>query len=150
MGAVVAPVTNHHAFAEGMRKAVTYRLLVPLLAVLCAVFAVVWHSVGHALLQGVVGWLLITGVGYAAQIGIVRTFPFSAPLARGQTMGSIALFAAMINSVTLVLAITHFYSAHSTLFFVGYMMVSAFMVLVLRRVAQHVLQQRFDREIAHA
>jgi hypothetical protein len=145
-----APVVNRYAFAEGMRKAVTYRLLMPLLVALGAVFAMVWGNVIHALVHGVVGWLLITGVGYATQRGIVRTFPFSAPLARGQTMGSIALFAALVNGTSVALAVVHSFSVQSVPGFTVYVGSLVLLMLILRRMAYQSMQRRFAREIVYA
>jgi hypothetical protein len=145
-----APVADRYAFAEGMRKAVTYRLHMPLLLTLCAIFAVVWGNVTHALVHGLVGWLLISGAGYATQLGIVRTFPFSAPLARGQTMGSIALFAAIVNGTVMTLALLHYASLQSILGFAAYVAGLVLLVLILRRLARQAIEQHFAREIVHA
>jgi hypothetical protein len=71
-----APVADGAGFAEGIRKAVSYRLLLPMLLVLSVVFGIVWRDLGHALVHLVVGWLIIVGSGHATQIGIVRSLPF--------------------------------------------------------------------------
>lgn len=138
-----APVADRVAFAEGMRKAVTYRIMLPLLVALLFIFAVVWRDVWHALLHTVVGWLIVVGAGYATQLGILRRFPFSQAAARGSITGSIALFAGIVNATAMTLAVVHYFAVRSPAGFALYLAALAALVFVLRLVSRRVIQQRF-------
>jgi hypothetical protein len=138
-----APVSDRVAFAEGMRKAVTYRILFPLLVALFIVFAIVWRDPLHALAHTAVGWLVIIGAGHATQVGILRKYPFSAPAARGSITGSIALFAAVINATAMTLAVVHFFAVRSLYSFAIYFAALAGLVFALKMLSQRVIQQRF-------
>jgi hypothetical protein len=138
-----APVADRVAFAEGMRKAVTYKVLLPLLVALLIVFAIVWHDPWHALCHTAVGWLIIVGAGHATQVGILRKFPFSAPAARGSITGSIALFAGVINASAMALAVVHYFAVRSLSGFMIYILALAGLVFTLKLLSQRVIRQRF-------
>jgi hypothetical protein len=138
-----APIADRFAFTEGMRKAVTYRILFPLLVALLIVYAIVWRDLWHALLHVAVGWLVVVGAGHATQAAIVRKFPFSAPAARGSIIGSIALFAGVINATAMTLAVVHYFAVRSLTSFAIYFAGLAALVLVLRTLSQRVIRQRF-------
>ncbi len=138
-----APVSNRVAFAEGMRKAVTYRILFPLLVALLVVFTIVWRDPLHALAHTAAGWLVIVGAGHATQIGILRRFPFSAPAARGSITGSIALFAGIVNATAMTLAVVHYFAVRSVTHFAIYLAALAGLVFALKLLSQRVIQQRF-------
>lgn len=138
-----SPVADRAAFAEGMRKAYTYHILCPILAVLLVVFAIVWRNPVAVLTHIWVGWLVIVGTGHAAQIALMRKFPFSAPLARGATFGPIAPFAAAVGAVVLTLAVVHYYAVRSTIGFVLYLVVLAIAVLALRAMSRSAMRKRF-------
>jgi hypothetical protein len=140
-----APVSNRVAFAEGMRKAVTYRILFPLLIALFVLFAAIWRDPLHALFHTAVGWLIVVGAGYATQIGILRRFPFSSPAARGSITGSIALFAGIVNASAMTLAVIHYFAVRSPLSFAIYFLALAGLVFALRLLSQRVIRQRFAR-----
>lgn len=138
-----APIADRVAFAEGMRKAVTYRILFPLLVALFVIFAVVWRDVWHALFHTMVGWLVILGAGHATQLGILRRFPFSMAAARGSITGSIALFAGIVNASAMTLAAAHYFAVRSLRGFALYLAALAALVLALRILSERVIQQRF-------
>ena len=138
-----APVADRFAFTEGLRKAVTYRILLPLLLALLVVFAFVWRDFWHALLHTAAGWLVVVGAGHAAQIGIMRRFPFSAPAARGSITGGVALFAGAVNATAMSLAVAHYFAAGSRAGFAAYFAALAALVLALRVLARRVVQQKF-------
>jgi hypothetical protein len=138
-----SPVGDRVAFAEGMRKAVTYKILFPLLVGLLILFTIVWRAPLHALAHTAVGWLVIVGAGHATQIGILRRFPFSAPAARGSITGSIALFAGVLNATAMTLAVVHYFAARSPTYFAIYFAALAGLVFALRMISQRVVQQRF-------
>jgi hypothetical protein len=138
-----APVSDRVAFAEGMRKAVTYRILFPLLIILLVVFTIVWRDPLHALIHTAVGWLVIVGAGHATQIGILRRFPFSAPAARGSITGSIALFAGIVNASAMTLAVVHYFAVRSLTNFAVYFAALAGLVFALKMLSQRVIVQRF-------
>ena len=50
------------------------------------------------------------GVGYFCQAAVLRRYPFSAPLARGESFGPIAPLAAAVGAVTMALATGHYYA----------------------------------------
>jgi hypothetical protein len=126
-----------------MRKAVTYRILFPLLLALLFIFAVVWRDLWHALLHTAVGVAVIIGAGHATQIGILRRFPFSLAAARGSITGSIALFAGILNATAMTLGVVHYFAVRSALGFALYFAALAALVFVLRLLSQRVIQQRF-------
>lgn len=138
-----APISDRVAFAEGMRKAVTYRILFPLLIALLFIFAVVWRDFWHALFHTAVGWLVVVGAGHATQMGILRKFPFSSAASRGSITGSIALFAGIVNASAMSLAAVHYFAAGSLPGFALYFAALAALVFVLRLISQRVIQQRF-------
>lgn len=138
-----APVGDRVAFAEGMRKAVTYRILFPLLVALFVIFAIVWRAPLHALFHTAAGWLVIIGAGHATQIGILRKFPFSAPATRGSITGSIALFAGIVNATAMTLAVVHYFAVRSLYGFAIYCAALAGLVFALKLLSQRVIQQRF-------
>ena len=138
-----APVADRVAFAEGMRKAVTYRILLPLLLALFVIFTVVWRDVWHALFHTAVGWLVIVGAGHATQLGILRRFPFSMAAARGSITGSIALFAGIVNASAMTLGVVHYFAIRSLPGFALYFAALIALVLVLRVLSERVIQQRF-------
>lgn len=145
-----APVADRLAFAEGMRKAVMYRILFPLWVGLLVVFGAMWHDVTHVLVHLTIGWLVIVGAGYAAQMGVVRTFPFSEPLVRGATMGPIALWAGIVNGAAAFLAVIHYYAVRLTPGFVVYCVGLVLLILILRRMSQRTIIQRFAKGHSYA
>ena len=138
-----APVTDRFSFTEGLRKAVSYRIMLPLLVVLLVVFAIIWRDFWHALLHTAAGWLVVVGAGHAAQIGIVRKFPFSAPAARGSITGGVALFAGAVNATAMSLAVAHYFASRSLAGFATYLAALAALVLALRVTARHVIEKKF-------
>jgi hypothetical protein len=138
-----APVRDRVAFAEGMRKAVTYRILLPVIVALLLMFTIIWRDVWHALLHVAAGWLVVTGAGHAAQIGILRRYPFSSPAARGSITGSIALFSGMVNASAMSLAVAHYFAARSLTGYAVYLAALAALVLVLRALSRRIIRQRF-------
>lgn len=138
-----APISDRVAFAEGMRKAVTYKILFPLLVALLILFTIVWRDPVHALAHTMVGWLVVVGAGYATQMGILRKFPFSAPAARGSIVGSIALFAGVLNASAMTLAVVHYFAVRSIPGFAIYFAALAGLVFTLKMLSQRVIRQRF-------
>ena len=144
-----APIADAAAFAEGLRKAVTYRILVPVLLVLLVAFALAWRDPLHVLVHVAVGWLVVLGAGYASAMGILRSVPFSAPLARGESFGPIALFAGSVSGVAVFLAVVHYHVLKSAPGLVAYLAGLVVLVLVLRELARRVLSRRFAVEVLH-
>jgi hypothetical protein len=138
-----APVRDRVAFAEGMRKAVTYRILFPLLVALLIIFSLVWRDIWHAFLHVMVGWLVVVGAGHATQMGVLRRYPFSSPASRGSITGGIALFAGIVNATAMTLAVVHYFAARSLLSFAIYAAALSMLVFVLRLLSQRVIRQRF-------
>lgn len=138
-----SPVADRFAFTEGLRKAVTYKILFPLLIALFVVFALVWRDPLHALAHTAAGWLVIVGAGHAAQIGIMRRFPFSAPASRGAITGGVALFGGAVSATAMSLAVVHYFAVRSLPGFAAYFAALAALVLALRIMARRVIQQRF-------
>ncbi len=144
---LAAPIADRVAFAEGIRKAVTYRLLVPVLLVLGAVFALVWREPLDVAAHLFAGWLVVLAAGYASQIGILRSLPFTAPAARGETMGPVALFAAVLSGMAMSLVGLHYVVSQSLPAFAAYLGGLAAAVFALRFAARRVLQRHFAVEV---
>lgn len=138
-----SPVADRFAFAEGLRKAVTYKILLPPLVALFVLFALVWRDPLHALAHTAAGWLVVVGAGHAAQIGIMRRFPFSAPASRGAITGGVALFGGATSATAMSLAVVHYFASRSLTGFATYFAALAALVLALRILARRVIQQRF-------
>lgn len=138
-----APVTDRFSFTEGLRKAVSYRIMLPLLVALLFVFALIWRDFWHALMHTAAGWLVVVGAGHAAQIGIVRKFPFSAPAARGSITGGVAMFAGAVNATAMSLAVAHYFASRSLAGFATYLAALAALVLALRVTARRVVEKKF-------
>lgn len=138
-----APVSDRVAFAEGMRKAVTYRILLPLVVLMLIVFAVVWRDIPHALAHATVGWLVVVGAGHATQAGITRSFPFSSRVARGSIVGSLAPFAGAVSATAMALAVVHYFAVRSTLSFAVYVTAVVALGVALRLFSRRVIRQKF-------
>jgi uncharacterized membrane protein len=126
-----------------MRKAVTYRIFFPVLVALLLVFTILWGDVRHALFHVAAGLLVVTGAGHAAEIGLLRRFPFSSPAARGSITGGIALFAGIVNASAMTLAVVHYFAARSLTGYAVYLGGLTALVLGLRVLAHRVIRQRF-------
>ncbi|MBP88800.1 MAG: hypothetical protein CMJ64_19160 [Planctomycetaceae bacterium] len=138
-----SPIENRAAFCEGLRKAITYRILLPVLVVLFAVFAFRWQNPLVALLHAFVGWLVIQGTGYGCAAAIMRKLPFTSPLGRGESLGPIAPFAAAVSSVAGLLATIHYYSARIPAAFAAYIASLFVLVLILRWLARRITDRRY-------
>jgi hypothetical protein len=143
-----APIADRPAFAEGLRKAVTYRILLPVLIALLTVFLLTWGNPLHVLVHVAVGWMVILGAGYASQIGCLRRLPFSVPVARGETFGPIAPLAAAVSGAALFLAVVHYLALQWIPGLVAYIMGLAVVVLVLRWTSRRVMLRRFAVEVS--
>jgi hypothetical protein len=128
-----APLRDRAGLREGLRKAVTWRFLLPVWLVQTLLFAFTWPSLPHALLHSALGWLIVTGAGAACAAPALRRVPFAAPLARGETMGSIALLGAGVSGVALLLSVAHFYALASSWTFAAYCAAVFVAVFLLRR-----------------
>lgn len=143
-----SPIEDRLAFAEGIRKAVMYRILLPTLAAMLVLFALVWRDPLDVAVHGLTGLLVVVGAGYASQMGVLRSYPLSAPAARGEISGPIAPFAAAVSSVAMALATIHYFAAPRPLWLGAYLAALTGAVLVLRAVAGRSVQLRFAREVA--
>ncbi|MCR4414610.1 MAG: hypothetical protein NUV77_19510 [Thermoguttaceae bacterium] len=141
-----APIGDRVAFAEGMRKAVTYGVVLPVLVGLGIVFAVCWRDPLDAAENVLAGWLAILAAGHASQIGVLRGLPFAAPAARGETMGPIAMFAALVSGTAMSLVGLHYLASQRFWTFAAYLGGLAVAVLALRAAASRVLEQHFVTE----
>lgn len=145
-----APISDRVAFAEGLRQAVTVRILWPALLAVTVVFACVWRDVPHALSHLLAGGLVIAATGHAAQLVLARDFPFATPLARGATLGPIALFAGLLNGLALLLAVVHYYAVRAGwTSFAFYLLGLGLLWLALRGVARRALRRQFARGAPH-
>ncbi|HYG81975.1 MAG TPA: hypothetical protein VD861_16375, partial [Pyrinomonadaceae bacterium] len=114
-----------------------------LLVALFVVFALLWRDPLHALAHTAAGWLVVVGAGHAAQMGIMRRFPFSAPASRGAITGGVALFGAATSATAMSLAVVHYFAARSAAGFAAYFASLAALVVALRILARRVVQQKF-------
>jgi hypothetical protein len=137
-----APLADPAALAEGLRKAITYRILLPVLVLLMIVFAATWRDPVQVLLHGLVGWLVIQAAGYASLLGAMKRLPFSAPMALGESFGPIAPLVGAVTGAGAFLAVVHYHVISSMPAFAGYLVGLAALVLVLRRIARRVIQRR--------
>jgi hypothetical protein len=145
----VSPIGDRVALAEGIRKAVTYRILLPVLLLLLVVFAFAWRDALHVAVHAAVALLVILGTGYVSQIVVLRRLPFSAPAARGEMVGRIAVFAGLVSGVAMALAVVHYFALRSMPSFGAYLVALLLVVLVLRGLSIQILRRRFAAEVAH-
>jgi len=145
-----APLSDGAALAEGLRRAVTYRVLLPMLLVLGVVFVFQWGDALSAALHVGVGWLVVVAGGYAGTLGALKRLPFSAPVARGESFGPIAPLSAAVSAGALLLAAMHYQVATSPGALAGYLAGLVMVVLILRRSARRAVARRFAAGIAYA
>jgi hypothetical protein len=116
-----APLADRFAFAEGIRKAVTCRLTVPLLVLLVIVFSAVWRDPVAGVLHVVPAWLTVWAAGCVCQATVLARIPFSQPLVRGESFGPIALVCGAFSAVGMTLAVIHCFAAPSPAAYAGYL-----------------------------
>jgi hypothetical protein len=143
-----APIGDRIAFAEGMRKAVTYGVVLPVLVALGVVFAICWRHPLDAAENVLAGWLAVLAAGHASQIAVLRALPFTAPVSRGQTMGPIALFAALVSGTAMSLVGLHYVASQWFWAFAAYLGGLGIVVVALRAVARRTLEKHFVTEAA--
>ena len=130
-----APLANRFAFAEGIRKAVTCRLAVPLLVVLTIVFVAAWRDPLAGLLHVIPAWLTVWAAGCICQATVLARVPFSQPLVRGESFGPIALVCGVFSAVGMALAVVHCLAATSSAAYALYLAALVLAALVARRQA---------------
>jgi hypothetical protein len=122
-----APGARPAEFGEGMRKAIQWAFLAPTMLVLSIGLGVLWRDPAHAAMHFLICWLLTVTAGYVATRGVVQWLPFSAPLARGESMGSIAAISAAIGGGVMLGATGYYYataSKQTLLIFAGAVMIA--------------------------
>lgn len=138
----VSPITDSAAWGAGLRKAVTFHFMAPLLLFLFLVFLLVWGDIPHALLHVLIAGLTIQGVAYVCSIGVVRSVPFAAPLARSESFGAIAPFASAVGAMTTGLGLLHFAALQVQFGVLAYTLSLAGIVFFLRQLSRTVLARR--------
>lgn len=128
-----SPLARSAAFRDGLRKAATYRIFVPALLLLTILFAWLWRDLGHALLQGFIGLLLLDCAGHLGKWRLLRALPFASSLARGETLGPTALFTALLNALAFALGGLQWWASGSTAGLVGFVLLLLVATLFLRR-----------------
>ena len=142
-----APVDDWGAFVDGLRRAVSIRVMLPVLLALGVLFAVKWQSLALVALSLLIGWLVIVGAGFASLLAVFRRLPFSSPVTSGGSFGPIApVSSAVMLSATLLTAI-HYVAAQSLPWLVVYLLALFVAVVLLRAWAQRSIAQRFAREV---
>jgi hypothetical protein len=86
--------TRHAAMREGVRKAVMWGLVLPVLVALFAAFWLVWRQPVHAAVHVIAGWLIADLTSRVVVRSAVTAPPFSLPLAKGESLGKIGLVSA--------------------------------------------------------
>ena len=143
-----APVRDPSALVEGLRKALMWRLLAPVFAALLLIFAVVWKSLPHAALHVALGWLLAGAAGHASKMGVMRGLPFAEPLARGETMGAIGMFSAIVSGGLMIAGVAYHAAAGSALRIGALALAVVVAALLLRGAASAAVNRNFAREAA--
>ncbi|HZN32703.1 MAG TPA: hypothetical protein VFB80_02760 [Pirellulaceae bacterium] len=130
-----APLANRFAFAEGIRKAVTYRLAVPVLLLLSIVFIIAWRDPVAGVLHVVPAWLTVWAAGCVCQATVLARIPFSQPLVRGESFGPIALVCGAFSAVGTGLAVVHCFLAPSLPGYAAYLLALTLAALIVRWMA---------------
>lgn len=138
-----SPVEDWPAFVDGLRRAVSYRVMLPLLLALGVAFAVCWHNLPLALLHVAVGWLVITAAGYASLAGLFKRPPFSSPPVLGESFGPIAPVAAAMMLAAMLAATIHYAVATSLPALGVYLLGLVVAVFAVQAWARHRIAQRF-------
>ena len=135
----VAPIADRLAFTDGLRKAVLYRILLPVAVALAIVLAVAWREPLSVALHVAAAWLVVLGVSYVSQAVLLGRLPFAEAVARGETFGPIALFASLVGGVTMMLTAVHYLAAQQLTWLVLYLIALVVAVAIVRWVTRGAL-----------
>ena len=143
----VSPIADSVAWASGLRKAITFHFMVPLLLFFFVVLVWTWRDLPHALLHTFIAGLAIQGIAYVCSVGVVRAVPFAKPLARGESFGAIAPFAAVVGGISTTLGLIHFAALQVRWGMLVYTISLFVFVLLLRQYSRMVLARRMVASI---
>jgi hypothetical protein len=138
-----APLERPAAVARGVCKALMLWLVAPLCLFWGVIALVVWGDpVAAALHTGLallLGWLLAL-----ASLWLLADAPFSLPLARGGTLGPLALPLAVFSGALMPLAALHYLFAASPFFWIGAGLLGLAAGVVLQRQADSIMARRWE------
>ncbi|MFT5523530.1 MAG: hypothetical protein ACI9HK_001477 [Pirellulaceae bacterium] len=134
-----SPIRDRFEFTNGLRKAVLLRFFAPATLLMLLIFSAAWREPLHVAVHLLLGWLVVLGTSSVCQMVQLRKLPFSSPLARGQSFGPIALFAAAVSAVLMALATVHYFAIQNTVAFSIYIAALLVAVVVARNLAKRSL-----------
>ncbi len=135
----IAPIANRAAFVGGLRKAVLCHFMVPMLLFLFVVLTTIWRQPIHAAGCTLAAALVVLGVSWAASAVVLKSTPFAAPLARGESFGPIALFASVVGTIAAGVGLLHFFLLKVPYGFFMHLILLSVAVLVTRFFVQRSL-----------
>jgi hypothetical protein len=130
-----SPVDDRAAWLEGMRLAVTWRIILPMLALWALVLAYVWRDPLAVALHLALAYLVACLVGHAAKCVMVANLPLTRQLSRGETLGSASLKANLIGAIALFLLSLHIALIHTLTALLIYLAALALLLAIARPIA---------------
>jgi hypothetical protein len=137
-----SPIRERGAVAEGVRKAITYRILLPVLICMWAVFAWLWRDPLSIAMHATASWLVVLAAGYVSKATVLRGFPLSCAPARGETIGSVAMYTAAVSGSAMLLAAIHFHLARTPAYLAAYLVALGALTVALKWLAERSLRRR--------
>jgi hypothetical protein len=135
-------------YADAVRMAVCYGVILPALAILWICFALLWGSLWHAFLQCLIGWLGVVMACRVTQWGMGYPLPFSLPATRGVATGSVAPYLAGIGTLVTLMGIGQYYAARTPAHLALYVALLAMLAFASRQLPR-LASCRVERE-SHA
>ena len=105
----VAPLRSRRLPAEAVRRAVCYGIALPAVLALSVAFALVWRQPLAAALHGLIAWLEVLIVGHLSLRAVPFDLPFSRPAARGDVLGPLAPWLALVATAATGLAAAQYF-----------------------------------------
>lgn len=113
----VAPLNPAATGTEGLRLTACYAVLLPVLAVLWACFAIAWRAPLDAALHCLLCWLGIVASAHAVLWAQGMPAPFASSAPRGGVLGAVAPYLAGVSVLAIAIGAGEYFTAHSPALF---------------------------------
>jgi hypothetical protein len=107
-----------------------------------------WRDPAHAALQTLVGALVIVAAGDTCALVLLRHWPLSKPLARGESFGPIAPLAAAVSGVAMLLGVVQYAALQRPMGFVVFLAALIILVVGFHFVAWRWLAVRLTPQVS--
>ncbi|MGE0707003.1 MAG: hypothetical protein AB7N76_02570 [Planctomycetota bacterium] len=115
-----APLPDAAALVAGVRQALLVSFFYPLLLCFFVALTASWRDPLHALGHTLVAWLVVEGAARWSVGAVLRGYPFREAMARGATMGPVALASGVVVGASSLLLGGYLFAARSLPLFLGY------------------------------